>query len=220
VTAAVRALDVAAIADTCFSAVFSDVCDQLGARNCTARADIRPVNRPGDVLVGWARTARSVTVEDVPRSPYSSEIDYIDSLGPDDVVVASVGGEAAFWGELFTSAAVGRGARGAVIDGYVRDQARFADLPFSVHAKGGRPTDSLGRISIAEVDQPITVGGAAVRTGDLVIADVDGVTFVPAELVVEAVDRAFAKATTESRAKQMLLRGSTLAAAWERFRVL
>jgi regulator of RNase E activity RraA len=214
-------LDLDALAEACFSAVFSDVCDQLGARETTVMsADIRPINRPGAVLVGWARTVTSLRVSEIPARKYGSEIDFIDSLRPDDVVVASVEGEAAFWGELFTSAALGRGARGAVIDGNVRDQARFADLQFPILARGARPTDSLGRLSISAVDTPITMGGASVRAGDLVVADADGITFVPAPLVDEAVERAVAKAQVESHAKAMLLDGATLAAAWERFRVL
>lgn len=199
--------------------MLSDVCDQLGRRHQTAVPGIgRLVGR--GVLVGWARTVRSVPVDSVPARPYGKEIDFIDSLQPGDVVVADVGAPAAFWGELFSSAAIGRGARGAIVDGLVRDVDRMAGLDFQIYGRGTRPTDSLGRISIEQADVPIECGGVLVSQGDLVVADRDGVTFVPRDLAAEALNRAAVKARTESDARQMLLGGATLAEAWERFRVL
>lgn len=213
-------IDLDFVARVAHSAVFSDVCDALGYRNQTAAPGTVPLWADCPVVVGWARPVLSVAVESIPERPYGREIDFIDSLQPGDVVVARVLAPAAFWGELFSAAALGRGARGTIVDGLVRDTDRIRSLEYPVYAHGHRPTDSLGRISIETADDPIPFGGVQVCRGDLVVADRDGVTIVPREIAQEAIGLAVKKATTESLARQLLLNGATLAEAWERFRVL
>ena len=204
-----------------YSAVVSDACDQAGLRSQVAHSSARPTPGAKGVLVGFARPVRSVEVTFVPDRPYQTEVAYVDSLGSGDVVVATTGGSpSGFWGELFSTAAVGRGARGAIIDGLVRDQVKIADLDFDVFAIGGGPADSLGRLSIVEQDEPVEFGGVSVARGDLVVADVDGIVIVPAAAVADVIERALAKASIENQARELLLSGSKLADVWERFRVL
>lgn len=213
-------LDLDAVAAVTSSAVFSDICDALGLRNQTASPGIVPLGRPC-TLVGWARTALSVPVEAPPARHYGGEIDFIDGLRAGDVAVVDCSGRpAAAWGELFSTAAKGRGARGAVIDGLVRDRRKIGELGFPVFGRGVRPTDSLGRVSLQEVDVPVTLGGVTVHPGDLVVADEDGVTVVPRDRAAETIDLALAKAATENKARDLLLGGGKLADVWERFRVL
>lgn len=216
--------DIAALVETLrrvgYSAVVSDCCDQVGLREQTMTSGITPVSRDAGVLVGFARPVRSVPVSEAPEEPYGAEIDFIDSLRPDDVVVATVEAPAAAWGELFSTAARARGATGVVVDGLIRDQARIEELGFPVFARGARPTDSLGRISIAERDVAMEVGGVAVSVGDLVVADFDGVTIVPKDRIVDVAGRAIEKATTETEARQLLEDGALLRDAWDRFGVL
>jgi 4-hydroxy-4-methyl-2-oxoglutarate aldolase len=172
-------------------------------------------------LVGWARTALSVPVEAPPARHYGGEIDFIDSLRLGDVAMVECSGRpAAAWGELFSTAAKGRGARGAVIDGLVRDRRKIAELGFPVYGRGCRPTDSLGRVSLQYADVPITFGGVAIHPGDLVVADEDGITIVPRTHAVRAIELALAKAATENQARELLLGGGKLADVWKRFRVL
>ncbi len=213
-------IDLDELASQCYAAVLSDVCDRLGRPEQTAAPRIRPLTVADTVLVGWARTVHSTAVEAAPERHYGAEIDFIDSLRPGDVVVATVDAPAAFWGELFSCAATGRGARGTVVDGLVRDVARIEPLGYPVWATGTRPTDSLGRISITATDQPVSCGDVAVASGDLVVADQDGITFVPGDIAHRVVEMAVEKASTESKAKELLLSGATLGQAWERFRVL
>ncbi len=213
-------LDLDAIAAVTYSAVFSDVCDALGLRNQTASPGILPLGG-GSTLVGWARTALSLPVDAPPARHYGQEIDFIDNLQPGDVAVVDCSAHpAAAWGELFSTAAKGRGARGAVIDGLIRDRRKIVELGFAIHGRGCRPTDSLGRVSIHDIDTPIMLGGVAVRTGDLVVADEDGITVVPREHALQVTELAVAKATTENKARDLLLAGGTLAEVWEKFRVL
>lgn len=213
-------LDLDAVAAVTTSAVFSDVCDAMGLRGQTVSPGLVPVGGAG-TLVGWARTALSVPVEAPPARHYGGEIDFIDGLRPGEVAVVDCSGRpAAAWGELFSTASKGRGARGAVIDGLVRDRRRIEALGWPVFGRGCRPTDSLGRVSIQATDVPVRIGGVEVRPGDLVVADEDGVTVVPRAHAAQATQLAVAKATTETNARELLLAGGTLADVWERFRVL
>ena len=212
-------LDLDAVAEHCYSAVFSDVCDQFGRRHQTTRPGLRRFSGAG-TLVGWARTFRSVAVDAPPDRHYGGEIDFIDSLRPGEVVVGECRPEVAAWGELFSTASRGRGARGAVIAGMVRDTAKIHDLGFPLFALGTRPTDALGRISLTHADEQVECMGVPVSAGDLVVADDDGVAFVPRPIAVEAAARALKKATTEDQARDLLLEGAKLADVWERFGVL
>jgi 4-hydroxy-4-methyl-2-oxoglutarate aldolase len=204
-----------------YSAVVSDACDNVMIRDRTARSGLRPVADQQRVLVGFARPVRAAPVNAIPEQPYAPEVSYVDSLEPGDVVVASTSGSAwGFWGELFSTAATGRGARGAVIDGLVRDQLKIAELGFPVFATGARPADSLGRLSIVEQDEPVDLRGVRVERGDLVVADIDGITVVPKALIGSVIPYAIDKANTENQVRAQLLKGAKLADVWERYRVL
>jgi 4-hydroxy-4-methyl-2-oxoglutarate aldolase len=215
-------LDLDALARDTYSAVYSDVCDACEMRDQTLSPGARLLAGPGGVLIGWARTAVSLPVTAIPERPYGLEIEFIDSLGLGDVVVMDCSRKpAAAWGELFSTASVGRGARGALIDGYIRDVAKIDDLGrFPVFGRGSRPTDSLGRVSIQSIDIPVSVFGLTVYPNDLIIADRDGVTVVPSRRAVEIVALAKQKATTENSARDLLLGGGYLRDVWTKYRVL
>lgn len=212
--------DLDSLAKTTYSAVFSDICDSLGYRNQTAEPGIVPLSGSG-VMVGWARTARSSPVEAAPARPYGNEIDYLDSLRTGDIAVLDCSQRpAAAWGELFSTASKVRGARGAVIDGYVRDREKIQAMNFRVLGRGCRPTDSLGRVSISAIDTEIQFGTVKVASGDLVVADSDGVTIVPRAIAVQVIELAIEKVQKEDGARGLLLAGGTMAQAWEKYRVL
>jgi 4-hydroxy-4-methyl-2-oxoglutarate aldolase len=216
-----QAIDLDWIARNCYSAVISDCCDRIGLRDQTAALGLIPLSLASGVLVGFARTAHSIEELSVPDRLYGAEIDFIDSLRPGDVVVAAVDGStSAFWGELFSAAALGRGARGAVVDGLIRDLDKIRKVGFPILARGTRPTDCAGRIRISEIDTPVSCAGVTVTPGDLVVADSDGIVFVPRDHIIEVVALAAAKSGVERSALQLLLQGGTLAEVWERHGVL
>jgi len=203
-----------------YSAVVSDCCDRFGLRDQAFAPGLRPITPNMPVIVGWARPVRAVAVQVAPALPYEAEVTYIDALARDDVVVAVADPASAFWGELFSTAAMARGAAGAVIEGMVRDAVRITELGWPVLALDTHPTDSLGRLSIVESDVPVLIRGVRVARGDLVVADGDGTIVVPADAAGEIIARAIEKAQTESRARAMLEAGSYLREVWERFKVL
>ena len=215
-------INLSTLAEETYSAVYSDVCDASGFRHQTLDPGMRLLAGPKNVLIGWARTAVSRPITDIPDRPYGGEIDFIDSLSTGDVVVLDCSRKpAAAWGELFSTASVGRGARGALVDGLIRDIEKIDQLDkFPVFGRGGRPTDSLGRVAIAEYDIPVCVYGLTVNSGDLIVCDTDGAIVVPREHALDIIEKARTKASIESEARALLLDGGYLRDVWEKYRVL
>lgn len=214
-------IDLEWVAHGGYAAAFSDACDSLGYRHQTLPPGIVPQVAMTGVLVGWARVSRSVEVDEPADPPYGAEIAFLDSLKPGDVVVATSGGApVAMWGELFSAAARARGARGSIIDGLIRDRDRIENLGFFVFAKGTRPTDSLGRLSMIDTTGPIQIGGVTISHGDLIVADCDGVVVVPKAISREVTHAAMNKATTERRALVLLNQGAFLSQVWNELGVL
>src|SRR5437667_8206944 len=176
------------IEETLYSAVVADALDELGQHDRAMREYLRPLS-PEFILVGWARTIMCVDVFCKPTDPYGMEIEAIDSILPGEVVVVSTGESKrnAPWGELLSTAARARGARGAVIDGLVRDVKKIESLGFPVFAAGIKPVDSKGRGIVLDFNRPVVCGGIRVSPRDVVFADFDGVVVIPAEVVPDAV---------------------------------
>ena len=96
------------------------------------------------------------------------------------IVIDAQGSEArAVWGGVLTVAAMARGARGAVVDGVVRDLDEIAALGFTVFARGTCPAGPHKGFR-GSVGVPVQCGGVIVEPGDIVVGDADGVTVVPA----------------------------------------
>jgi regulator of RNase E activity RraA len=204
-----------------YTGVVSDILDDLGHRDHVLDPAIRPLGDAA-VVAGWANPFLAAEVDEIPADPYTTEIAALDDISPGEVVLIAAGGSAraACWGELFSTAASVRGARGTLIDGYCRDARAIADLGYPVWCRGMLPLDVKGRIAVTAWRQPAIVGGLPVQPGDLVVADADGVVVVPAGLASETVGRALEKVSKENRMRDALTAGDTLRSAYERFGVL
>src|SRR5215469_5725336 len=204
-----------------YTGVVSDILDDLGHRDHVLDPAIRPLGDAA-VVAGWANPFLAAEVDDIPADPYTTEIAALDDISPGEVVLIAAGGSAraACWGELFSTAARVRGARGTLIDGYCRDTRSIAALGYQVWCRGTLPLDCKGRAAVTGWRQPAVVGGLPVRPGDLVVADADGAVVIPAELIDDTIRLALAKASKEHRLREALEAGSTLRAAYDRFGVL
>jgi len=209
------------VAGSLYSSVLSDILDEAGHRQQVMRCDLRPLY-PGAKLAGRAATALAVAVAEVPRQPYELLMDLLDGIRPGDVVVAAVQGgvQAALWGELLSTHARTRGARGAVLDGLSRDSWGIEEMKFPVFATGVSPADSRGRLEVIAIRQPILAGGVPVADGDLVLADEDGVVVVPAAIEGEVVSRALQKVASENVIRDVLRQGASIRKVFEEHGIL
>ncbi len=204
-----------------YTAVVSDALDELGLRNQAMREDLRPVY-DCPPFAGWARTVAFVDVDEIADDPYAMEIEAMDSILRDEAVVVSTGRskQNAPWGELLSTAARARGARGAVIDGFVRDIKKIESMRFPVFATGIKPVDSKGRGQAVSYNQPVECGDVAVNPGDLVFADHDGIVVVPRSVAEEVIRRATEKVARENHTREELAQGAYLRDVYRKYGVL
>lgn len=99
---------------------------------------------------------------------------------PGDIVVMNTQGNTvnSGFGELLATSAAKIGVKGVIVDGTVRDADALEALRLAVYARG-LSSSGCNKDGAGEVGAIVACGGVAVRPGDIVIADRDGVTVVP-----------------------------------------
>jgi 4-hydroxy-4-methyl-2-oxoglutarate aldolase len=124
------------------------------------------------------------------------------------VVEVGIERELGYWGEVLTTAAEARGLTGLVIDACVRDVAALEAHGFPVFSTGIALPGATKRLP-AQVGGPVEVGGVAVRAGDWLVGDVDGVTVVAAGEVGTVLTAGRARADAEAEMFAALRGGRT-----------
>jgi 4-hydroxy-4-methyl-2-oxoglutarate aldolase len=202
-------------------ALVGDALDRLGFRQQVLSHVIRPVV-PGPSVAGPAFTVLAEPSEVLPEHPYEHEIAAVDAITPGSLVVLATRATcgAAVWGELLATVAAQRGAVGTVSDGAVRDVAGLRRLGLPTYAAAVCARDSAGRLLVTGFGGEVVCGGVRLSTGDLVLADEDGVVALPPAAAAEAIAAAEAKLSLEDVARRSLSEGTSLAAAYERHGVL
>ena len=113
---------------------------------------------------------------------------------PGDILVIDRQGDNrhACWGAVMDAAARAAGVAGVIIDGFVTDVAalRAAGLPVWCRGRSPLTTKLLGLGGSVCTD--VTCGGVLVRTGDLVLADENGVCVLDPDAASEIADIALA----------------------------
>jgi 4-hydroxy-4-methyl-2-oxoglutarate aldolase len=209
------------IESSLYTAVVADALDQLGEHDRAMREYLRPLS-PDVKFAGWARTILCQDVYYEVADPYRLEIEAIDSLLPGEVAVVATGESKrnAPWGELLSTAARARGARGAIIDGLVRDVQVIQKMEFPVFAAGIKPVDSRGRGIVVDYNVPVQCGGIVVSPGDLIFADYDGVVAIPVSLIEKTLAVAMDKILRENHSRDDLVNGAYLADVFAKYGVL
>ncbi len=126
----------------------------------------------------------AVTAQCVPPN-YGAVPNALDEVPACGVLVIAAGGhrDHAMIGGILGGYLQRRGAAGLVCDGAIRDVAELAALPsFAVFTRHTTPRGPVGRDQGA-VHAPVTVGGAKIQTGDLILGDADGLVALPPEAV-------------------------------------
>jgi 4-hydroxy-4-methyl-2-oxoglutarate aldolase len=186
----------------------SDALDRLGiAGQCLG---IMPLSR------SFRLVGRAFTVHYVPVSVERGTVgDYIDDLGPGDVVVLDNAGrlDATVWGDLLTSTAHRRGVAGTVIDGVCRDIDRSIELSYPIYSRGNWMRTGKDRVRVDGVNVPVSLGGVRVEPGDYLRGDGDGVVVVPAARISEVLTAAQEIHAAEEAIRAEIATGSDLRAA-------
>ncbi|GIK87495.1 MAG: demethylmenaquinone methyltransferase [Betaproteobacteria bacterium] len=125
--------------------------------------------------------------------------------------------EVAMMGELSAQTLAARGVLGYVVDGGSRDTDLVLKQGFPVFAAFLTPSDIVRRWMPDAYGAPIDIGGVAIRTGDWLLGDRDGVVIVPREVAEEAVARTEEVVATESDMRRALVGGMDPVEAFHRY---
>ncbi len=191
-----------------YTGAISDVLDEMGFRNQTLPSQIQAL------LFGQRVTGVALTVEGQPHEGgdkdeyYIPILQMIGDLNPGDVIVSQPHDHGcAHIGELCLETAKFRGARGAVIDGGVRDVDYMVRLGLPVFCRYRTPLDMLGRWKVVSYGRPIQIGAVTIRRGDFVVADKDGGLVIPQEITLEVLERAEEVVSKENLVRKAILEG-------------
>jgi regulator of RNase E activity RraA len=132
---------------------------------------------------------------------------------PGDVLVIDGKGDqtAALMGTIMMTACKQLGLAGVVIDGAVRDSLEIDEMDYPVFAFGTNPNGPTKNVP-GRIGHPVSVGGVSVRSGDLIVADADGVVASERERVEALLPVARKKVEDESARIAAIKKGDTKAA--------
>lgn len=172
--------------DTC---AVSDAMDALQLKGVVA--GLKALSVPKKIA------GRAVTVKLGPKTSQVSTRHLgtaaIEAASPGDVIVVEHGrSDAAGWGGNLAIAAMQRGVSGVIVDGACRDVDEMREIGFPAYAREAVPFTARGRIEEHAFNEPVKVAEVEVRPGDLVLADGNGIAFIPgdrAEEIIQAAER-------------------------------
>jgi 4-hydroxy-4-methyl-2-oxoglutarate aldolase len=199
---------VARLATIPYTGAISDILVEMGLTEQVLPPEIQSIS-PGQTLAGRAFTllgeVTSSIDPDVILRPF---LRMLGELRRDHVLVTQSNDSlASHLGELSSETAQYRGARGAVIDGGVRDVDYIIKLGFPVFARYKTPRDVNGRWRLADYNVPIKIGSVGIKPGDYVVGDLDGVVVIPQDIAEEVVAKAESVVQTENLVRRAILEG-------------
>jgi len=212
-----------------FTCVVGDVLDKQNFVHQYLPPEIRPLS-PQMIMIGRAMPVLAgdtfqVAIEDsanpLSAKPFGLMLEALDDLRPNEIYVGTGSSPRnALWGELMSVRALKCGARGAVLNGYVRDTRKILSLGYPTFAFGSYGQDSAPRYKVHDFRIPIEIGGVSVRPGDILFGDIDGVVVIPAEVETETFTLALEKVRGERTVRTALEEGMSAVAAFRKHGIM
>jgi 4-hydroxy-4-methyl-2-oxoglutarate aldolase len=147
---------------------------------------------PGSRAAGPARTVRCGQGDNLMVHAAVAEAE------PGEVLVLTMPEPApvALVGELLATQARGRGVAALLVDAAVRDVEELREVGLPTWARYVRVCGAEKTVP-GSIGEPVEVGGAAIRQGDVVVLDTDGAVVVERERIEEVLAAAHARALRE-----------------------
>jgi 4-hydroxy-4-methyl-2-oxoglutarate aldolase len=176
---------------------------EAGGRRGYVDADLHQVI-PGSHAAGPARTVRCGQDDNLMVHAVMAEVQ------PGEIIVLTMPQPrpVALVGDLLATQAQAQGAAGLLIDASVRDVVQLRELGLPIWARWVRVKGAAKDVP-GTIGEPVQVGGATVRQGDIVVLDADGAAVVEAERVTEVLEASRQREQNE-RVKRAKLKAGEL----------
>ena len=176
---------------------------EAGGRGSYVDADFTQVV-PGSRVAGPARTVSCGQDDNLMVHAVMAEVQ------PGEIIVLTMPEPrpVALVGDLLATQAKARGAAGMLIDASVRDVEELRELGLPIWARWTRVRGATKVIS-GRLGDSVTVGGATIAAGDILVMDADGIAVVPATRVDEVLVASTQREENE-RVKRAKLRAGEL----------
>ena len=178
---------------TCDTSFIGDAFIRLGLGDriedyCIPGASCGPLNRD-DRFAGEALPVRLAAPE--PGARTWDLFDLIERAEPGRVFAMCGCGNRCYTGDIYVKYAALMRMGAFVVDGMVRDVASCALSGLPVFCRGGTTAaKGGGGAKIVAYGEPVSICGVAVKNGDILVGDADGVIVIPPELLGDVVYQA------------------------------
>ena len=202
-----------------------DVLEKRGLPNQVLSHDIRPLV-PRMKLAGPAYTLKGVR-RPPGRWEGEKKVEVLSGVTPGCVIVYEPGNEqqSGHWGELTSNAAAVKGARGAVVDGGVRDASMHLEISeWSCFCRYTSPIEAGTRQGVVGVNVPILMSGSLtttvqVRPNDFIFAGLGGIIVIPQEIAAEVLVEVEEVVSKEKTGRDELRGGTPLGEVGKKYGV-
>ena len=157
---------------------------------------------PGSRAAGPARTV--VCAQDDNLMVHA----VMPDVQPGDVIVLTMPEPraVALVGDLLATQAQVAGAAAILVDASIRDTEELEQMGLPIWARYVRVKGAL-KETAGELNVAVTVGGALINPGDILVLDADGVAVVPADRVEEVLAASLAREQKEALKREKLQAG-------------
>jgi 4-hydroxy-4-methyl-2-oxoglutarate aldolase len=175
---------------------------EAGGRGGYVDADLHQVV-PGSRAAGPARTVVCGQDDNLMVHAVMAEVQ------PGEVLVLTMPEPrpVALVGDLLATQAQVAGAAAILVDASIRDVEELAGMGLPIWARWVRVKGALKQVA-GEINVPVSVGGATINPGDVLVLDADGVAVVPQDRVAEVLDASLAREEKERSKREQLQAGA------------
>lgn len=200
------------------ASIVHDVMRALGIGQRVLPPSLRPI-APVPIVAGPAYTVSGRAADGLdPHTTLLAWTAMLSRIPSGHVLVMQPNdNRVAHMGELSAEALTLRGVLGAVIDGGCRDVDRVVAIGLPVFCRYFTPLDVVGQWMPETFGEPVVIGEWTIETGDMVVADTDGICIVPSVQANAVADAAEAAMGAENRVRTAILQGTDPETAYRRY---